>query len=94
MAAESRATTGETHATARVELREIMRAGIVELERHLQTLEATSRFMLRHKPGAADGDPMYDALIAAEVLMQLDIGRRRERLEEHEKLWSRLSVAP
>jgi hypothetical protein len=48
--------------------------------------------MLLHKPGAADGDPMYDALIAAEVLMQLEIRRRRERLEEHEKIWSMLPV--
>jgi hypothetical protein len=92
MAAEPRATTSETLATSRAELRELLRAAVVEFERHLATLERASRFMLLHKPGAADGDPMYDALIAAEVLMQLEIRRRRERLEEHEKIWSMLPV--
>jgi hypothetical protein len=93
MAAESRATTSETRST-RAELRELMRSGIVELERHLQALEAASRFMMRHKPGALDGDPMYDALIAAEVLMQLEIMHRRERLELLERGWSLLPVVP
>jgi len=94
MAEESRAATSETRATSRVELRELMRSGIVELERHMQTLEAASRFMMRHKPGALDGDPMYDALIAAEVLMQLEILHRRERLELLERGWSLLPVVP
>jgi hypothetical protein len=50
--------------------------------------------MMRHKPGALDGDPMYDALIAAEVLMQLEIMHRRERLELLERGWSLLPVVP
>jgi hypothetical protein len=87
MAAEQTATESDTLATSRAELRELMRAGIVQFERHLETLEDASRFMMRNKPGALDGDQMYDALIAAEVLMSLEIRHRRERLEEHERVW-------
>jgi len=87
MAAEQTAAESDTLATSRVVLRELMRSGIVELERHLATLEGASRFMMLNTPGALDGDPMYDALIAAEVLMRLEIMKRRERLEEHEARW-------
>jgi len=72
-----------------IELREQLRAAVVELERHLATLGAESYSMLLHKPGALDGDPVYNALIAAEVLMQIEIIHRRERLAELEKMWAR-----